>query len=129
MGGCSKKIDDVCSGSHGCKTMVGTPYWMAPEVIKSEALGKGYGTKSDVWSVACTIVEMVTGKPPWPECGSMWAAVYKIANSQGLPTEIPKDLGDDMRDFLEKCFERDPDRRPAAAELLKHSWIAEFSSL
>jgi len=125
--GCSKQIDDVCSGSHGCKTMVGTPYWMAPEVIKSEALGKGYGTKSDVWSVACTIVEMVTGKPPWPECGSMWAAVYKIANSKGLPTEIPKDLGEDMMDFLEKCFARDPDQRPSAEELLQHRWIAEFA--
>jgi serine/threonine protein kinase len=123
--GCSKQIDDVCSKSHGCQTMVGTPYWMAPEVIKCEP--GGYGTKSDVWSIGCTIVEMVTGKPPWPECNSMWAAVYKIANSKGLPTEIPKDLGEDMMDFLEKTFERDPAKRPSAEELLQHRWIAEFS--
>jgi hypothetical protein len=123
--GCSKQIDDVCSKSHGCQTMVGTPYWMAPEVIKCEP--GGYGTKSDIWSVGCTIVEMVTGKPPWPECNSMWAAVYKIANSKGLPTEIPKDLSEDMMDFLEKCFERDPVKRPAAEELLKHRWIEEYS--
>ena len=123
--GCSKQIDDVCSQSHGCKTMVGTPYWMAPEVIKCEP--EGYGTKSDVWSVACTIVEMVTGKPAWPECNSMWAAVYKIANSRGLPTEIPKDLDPEMMDFLEKCFERDPNNRPNANELKLHPWLAKFN--
>lgn len=117
--GCSKAIDDVCSKTHGCQTMVGTPYWMAPEVIKCE----GYGVKSDVWSVGCTIVEMITGKPPWPECTSMWAAVYKIANSSGLPTEIPKDLDPQMMDFLEKCFERDPNKRSGADELLAHPWL------
>ena len=117
--GCSKAIDDVCSKTHGCKTMVGTPYWMAPEVIKCE----GYGFRSDVWSVGCTIVEMVTGKPPWPECNSMWAAVYKIAHSSGLPTEIPKDLPPEMMDFLERCFERDPNKRATADELLAHKWL------
>jgi hypothetical protein len=119
--GCSKSIDDVCSKTHGCQTMVGTPYWMAPEVIKCDA--GGYGMKSDIWSIGCTVVEMVTGKPPWPECNSMWAAVYKIANSTGLPTEIPKDLDPQLMSFLEVCFERDPSRRPSAAELLQHPFM------
>lgn len=117
--GCSKAIDDVCSKTHGCKTMVGTPYWMAPEVIKCE----GYGFKSDIWSVGCTVVEMLTGKPPWPECNSMWAAVYKIAHSAGLPTEIPKDLPPEMMDFLERCFERDPNKRASADDLLNHPYL------
>ena len=123
--GCSKAIDDVCSKSHGCQTMVGTPYWMAPEVIKCDP--EGYGRKSDIWSIGCTVVEMVTGKPPWPECNSMWAAVYKIANSTGLPTEIPSDLGPEMMDFLEQCFVRDPNKRASADDLLNHPWIIEFS--
>uniref|UniRef100_A0A6U4W5G9 Protein kinase domain-containing protein n=1 Tax=Neobodo designis TaxID=312471 RepID=A0A6U4W5G9_NEODS len=118
--GCSKSIDEACSRTRGCSTMVGTPYWMAPEVLKSEP----YGTKADIWSVGCTVVEMVTGKPPWPEMDNMWAAVYKIANSKGLPPGIPKDLSKDMIAFLEKCFERDPKKRPTAAELLKHKWLA-----
>jgi serine/threonine protein kinase len=118
--GCSKSIDEACSKTRGCSTMVGTPYWMAPEVLKSEP----YGTKADVWSVGCTIVEMVTGKPPWPEMDNMWAAVYKIANSKGLPPGIPKDLPRDMISFLERCFERDPKRRASAAQLLNDKWLA-----
>ena len=119
--GCSKDIDGVCSKTHGCATMVGTPYWMAPEVIKCDA--GGYGMKRDVWSIGCTVVEMVTGKPPWPECNSMWAAVYKIANSTGLPTEIPKDLDPQLMTFLEYCFERDPAKRPSCGELLQHPFL------
>ncbi|EAN78428.1 protein kinase, putative [Trypanosoma brucei brucei TREU927] len=119
--GCSKTIDDVCSKTHGCETMVGTPYWMAPEVIKGEA--GGYGMKSDIWSVGCTVVEMLTGKPPWPECNSMWAAVYKIAHSTGLPTEIPDNLDPQLMSFLELCFIRDPKKRPEAEELLKHPFL------
>ncbi|RNF01413.1 putative protein kinase [Trypanosoma conorhini] len=120
--GCSKAIDDVCSKTHGCQTMVGTPYWMAPEVIKCEA--GGYGMKSDIWSIGCTVVEMITGRPPWPECNSMWAAVYKIAHSTGLPTEIPKDLDPRLMSFLELCFERDPKKRPTAEQLLRHPFLA-----
>lgn len=120
--GCSKSIDDVCSATHGCATMVGTPYWMAPEVIKCEA--GGYGAKSDIWSLGCTMVEMVTGKPPWPECNSMWAAVYKIANSTGLPTEIPEDLDPQLMDLLRRCFERNPKDRPTAAQMLEHPFLA-----
>ncbi|KAG5487044.1 hypothetical protein LSCM1_07714 [Leishmania martiniquensis] len=123
--GCSKAIDDVCSATHGCSTMVGTPYWMAPEVIKCEA--GGYGMKSDIWSIGCTIVEMLTGKPPWPECNSMWAAVYKIANSTGLPTEIPDDVDPQLMDLLERCFERNPKLRPTAEEMLKHPFLARVA--
>eukprot|EP00658_Telonema_sp_P-2_P060142 TRINITY_DN49145_c0_g1_i2.p1 TRINITY_DN49145_c0_g1~~TRINITY_DN49145_c0_g1_i2.p1 ORF type:complete len:429 (+),score=90.82 TRINITY_DN49145_c0_g1_i2:99-1385(+) len=121
--GCSKAIDDVCSKTHGCKTMVGTPYWMAPEVIMCDTQGSGYGMKSDIWSVGCTIVEMITGKPPWPECNSMWAAVYKIANSKGLPSEIPTNLDPALMEFLELTFERDPTKRVSASELLCHRFL------
>ena len=122
--GCSRSIETLCNKSHGCRSMVGTPYWMAPEVIKEDS--GGYGAKADIWSVGCTLVEMLTGKPPWPEFSSMWSAVYHIANSAGLPSQMPSDLDPQVTDFLSLCFERDPMRRPSAAELLQHSWLKEF---
>eukprot|EP00759_Apiculatamorpha_spiralis_P006889 PhF_6_TR14120/c0_g1_i1/m.22565 len=121
--GCSRSIDNLCSKTHGCRSMVGTPYWMAPEVIKDDS--SGYGPKADVWSIGCTVVEMLTGKPPWPEFNSMWTAIYHIANSTGLPSEIPKDLPAEVNDFLLKTFERDPTKRPGARELLQHPWLKD----
>lgn len=119
--GCSKSIGETCSKTKGCSTMVGTPYWMAPEVLKSLP----YGPKADIWSVGCTIVEMITGKPPWPEMPNMWAAVYKIANSNGPPPGIPKDIPKELARFLERSFERNPAFRATADELLQHPYLSE----
>eukprot|EP00760_Papus_ankaliazontas_P020604 PhM_4_TR18470/c1_g1_i1/m.32539 len=124
--GCSREINSLCSKTHGCRSMVGTPYWMAPEVIRDDSTG--YGPKADIWSVGCTIVEMLTGKPPWPEFNSMWTAIYHIAHSTGLPSQIPNDLPPEIMDFLLKTFDRDPMTRASAAELMEHPWLKEISA-
>ncbi|KFP26871.1 Mitogen-activated protein kinase kinase kinase 3, partial [Colius striatus] len=78
--GASKRIQTICMSGTGIKSVTGTPYWMSPEVIS----GEGYGRKADVWSVACTVVEMLTEKPPWAEFEAM-AAIFKIATQPTNP--------------------------------------------
>jgi serine/threonine protein kinase len=122
--GCSKALADVANKSHeGCGTLVGSPYWMAPEVIRNE----GYGTKADIWSVGCTVVEMLNGgDPPWHEkFDNVYAAMYYIGSTTDIPSNIPTDVSDDCRAFLSRCFERDPTLRASAAELLQHPWLHE----
>ena len=66
----------------------GTPHWMAPEVIAGNARGKGWQA-ADIWSVACTVVEMLTARPPWPEAKTHIAAMCAIVTSKSLPVVPP----------------------------------------
>ena len=122
--GCSKAIHDVAMMSKGaCGSVVGSPFWMAPEVIRSER----YGTKADIWSVGCTVIEMLNGgEAPWSEkFDNVYSAMFFIGNSTGLPTNIPSTVSDNCRSFLARCFERDVTKRASASELLGHSWLAD----
>jgi hypothetical protein len=62
----------------------GTPFWMAPEVIRE----CGHGRKADVWSMGCTVIEMLSGKPPWSELDNPITALFQIASSNKLPVRI-----------------------------------------
>ena len=122
--GCSKALADIANKSReGCDTLIGSPYWMAPEVIKNQA----YGTKADIWSVGCTVVEMLNGgSPPWSErFESVYSAMYHIGNTQGVPSNIPSDISGGCRQFLMRCFDRDVGRRASAQELLADPWLRE----
>ncbi|CCW62584.1 unnamed protein product [Phytomonas sp. EM1] len=119
--GAARRLVDALSQSH---TLIGTPYWMAPEVVSLSNFETGYSYKADVWSVGCTVAEMLTGKPPWPCQSNAPATIIMIASSQGLPTELPKDeASPGCYDFMLQCFERDPDKRPTVEKLLHHPWI------
>ena len=104
----------------GCKSVKGTPYWMAPEVITAT----GHGRQADIWSVACTVIEMATGKPPWSQFGTQISAMFQIAKSKGPPT-IPEHLSPDCKDFLYLCFNRNWRERPSATKLLQHPFLAD----
>ncbi|RCH97480.1 hypothetical protein CU098_005443 [Rhizopus stolonifer] len=94
----------------------GTPNWMAPEVIEL----KGASTKSDIWSLGCTLIELVTGKPPYADMIAM-SAMFRIVEDICPP--LPDMVSDDMKSFLKACFQKDPEQRPSASQLKQHSWI------
>lgn len=96
--------------------VVGTPNWMAPEII----LLDGATSKSDIWSVGCTIVELVTGYPPYHELEQM-PALYRVVHDLHPP--LPLGISPYLRDFLLSCFQKDPEKRSSAQQLLEHPWI------
>lgn len=97
-------------------SVVGTPYWMAPEVIEMT----GHHTTSDIWSLACTVIELLTGDPPYFELQSM-SALFKIVSDPHPP--LPEGITDLLKDFLLASFIKDPLQRPSAVSLLEHGWI------
>jgi serine/threonine protein kinase len=101
----------------GCKSVHGTPYWMSPEVIN----GEGYGRKADIWSLGCTLVEMLTTKPPWFQYEPM-AALFKIATQVTQP-KLPAHISTSCRSFIDACLQRDSSYRPTASELLHHKFV------
>ncbi|KAM5280098.1 mitogen-activated protein kinase kinase kinase 19 [Ctenodactylus gundi] len=119
--GCAKRL--AWAGLNGTqsdmlKSMHGTPYWMAPEVINES----GYGRKSDIWSIGCTVFEMATGKPPLASMDRM-AAMFYIGAHQGLMPSLPDHFSENAADFVCKCLTRDQHERPSALQLLKHSFL------
>ncbi|EGG16363.1 putative protein serine/threonine kinase [Cavenderia fasciculata] len=94
-------------------SVVGTPYWMAPEAITIS----GQSSSSDIWSLACTMIELITGHPPYYNLQPM-SAMFKIVQDPHPP--YPANISKQFEDFLNVSFEKDPNKRPTAAELLRH---------
>ncbi|KAL2160610.1 hypothetical protein VTH06DRAFT_1298 [Thermothelomyces fergusii] len=96
--------------------VVGTPYWMAPEIIQLS----GATPASDIWSVGCTVIELLQGKPPYHNLAAM-PALFAIVNDDHPP--LPEGVSPAARDFLMQCFQKDPNLRVSARKLLRHAWI------
>ncbi|KAK0613377.1 putative SEPH-like protein [Immersiella caudata] len=96
--------------------VVGTPYWMAPEIIQLS----GATSASDIWSVGCTVIELLQGKPPYHNLAAM-PALFAIVNDDHPP--LPEGVSPAARDFLMQCFQKDPNLRVSARKLLRHAWI------
>eukprot|EP01061_Rhynchopus_euleeides_P008408 TRINITY_DN17476_c0_g1_i1.p1 TRINITY_DN17476_c0_g1~~TRINITY_DN17476_c0_g1_i1.p1 ORF type:complete len:304 (+),score=67.90 TRINITY_DN17476_c0_g1_i1:257-1168(+) len=104
------------------KTFIGTPYWMAPEVIVTDG---GYDAqKADIWSLGCTVAEMWTGASPWKPQKQLMTTVYAIAKCRDWPDNIPKAKCPDLlKEFLNICFVTDPKQRSSSTRLLQTPFL------
>ncbi|KAJ1664628.1 kinase that interacts with cdc31p [Coemansia sp. RSA 1813] len=106
----------VMQASAKAYSFVGTPYWMAPEVIQK---GQVYDFKADIWSLGITAYEIATGVPPYAEEDPK-RALFLIPR-KGPKQLAPEQASKEMRDFVGRCLEVDFTKRPSARELLKHN--------
>ncbi|KAL8201411.1 hypothetical protein R6Q57_012750 [Mikania cordata] len=111
--GVATKLTEADINTH---SVVGTPYWMAPEVIEMS----GVCAASDIWSVGCTVIELLTCVPPYYDLQPM-PALFRIVQDEHPP--IPDSLSPGITDFLRQCFKKDARLRPDAKTLLSHPWI------
>ncbi|KAI4314973.1 hypothetical protein L6164_027827 [Bauhinia variegata] len=100
----------------------GTPLSMSPESVNDNE----YEPPADVWALGCAVVEMVTGKPAWnvKEGSNIFSLMLRIGLGDELP-EVPNELSEAGKDFLSKCFVKDPRKRWTAEMLLKHPFVAD----
>uniref|UniRef100_A0A8C9W1G2 non-specific serine/threonine protein kinase n=1 Tax=Scleropages formosus TaxID=113540 RepID=A0A8C9W1G2_SCLFO len=116
------KLADFGSASIAspANSFVGTPYWMAPEVILAMDEGQ-YDGKVDVWSLGITCIELAERKPPLFNMNAM-SALYHIAQNES-PALQSTEWTDYFRNFVDSCLQKLPQDRPNSEELLKHAFV------
>lgn len=99
-------------------TFVGSPFWMAPEVIQESA----YNEKADIWSVGITAIELATGLPPYAT-EHPYRALFLIPKSD--PPRLEGEYSKSFKSFIEACLQRDPRQRASAEQLISHPFIVK----
>jgi len=101
-------------------TVVGTPYWMAPEIV----LEKGYDQSVDIWAIGITAIEMVEGRPPLYDMMPM-RAIFAIPSRP--PPTLQDPASPDLEDFVKNCLQKDPSLRLTASQMLEHRFLQQVT--
>ena len=121
--GASKKMSGTETVAIENTTLKGTPYFMAPEVL----IQKGHGRKADVWSLGATVLQLISGDPPWKSMkfDSVVQLMCHVAGDETAKPELPPkgSVSEKMYSFLEACFTRDVTKRPNSKQLSKHKFL------
>uniref|UniRef100_A0AAY5EA58 non-specific serine/threonine protein kinase n=1 Tax=Electrophorus electricus TaxID=8005 RepID=A0AAY5EA58_ELEEL len=109
-------------------TFIGTPYWMAPEVVMCETTkDTPYDYKADIWSLGITLIELAQIEPPHHELNPM-RVLLKVAKSEPPTLDEPSKWSNDFKDFLRKALDKNPETRPTGAQLLEHPFVNSVTS-
>lgn len=119
--GVSAQLANTCSKKN---TVIGTPYWMSPEVISRSE----YNKKTDIWSLGITLIEIAEGEPPYSHIHPV-RAMFVIQKSPATGLTVPSKWSPVFNDFVKKCLTIDPKHRPTAKELLIHPFIRRSKGL
>eukprot|EP00835_Amoeboradix_gromovi_P006549 NODE_793_length_4199_cov_0.962195.p1 type:complete len:392 gc:universal NODE_793_length_4199_cov_0.962195:4161-2986(-) len=117
-------VSAKCSTSHLAKSFIGTPYWMAPEVLDSEDNSSNkYGPKCDVWSIGITTIEILDKSPPFSDLHP-FTAMQSIKKGDP-PIQLQKKRSRSCQEFINHCIIRDINNRPTASDALLHPFMQQ----
>jgi len=105
------------------RTFIGTPYWMAPEVIENKISPSPYDVKADVWSLGITLIELAQADPPLSDIHPM-KALFQIPYRNPPTLAKPEKWSQEFNDFLAKSLVKKPKERWSIDQLLEHPWLS-----
>ncbi|CAF2802753.1 unnamed protein product [Rotaria sp. Silwood2] len=121
--GTSRRLIAITNQNQPDSGTIGTAHWTAPEIIR----GSIFGRKADIWSLGCTIVEMLTTGPPWQNLQPI-AAIFHIATCEKPQYKLPESVSYLAREFIDACLTKDYHQRPTALDLIHHPFVDNMHS-